>query len=228
MSTAGTKALPADAASATTNGVPQSEDANSAQACRMRLLPTKIAFVLCLAVATVLAVRVARTELAGSPPFGREELQAWLTSVSRDETIAVRRRAARQLDRDLHEPFDWQPTFDQLPPAEQSIFAANWQSLLVFLLEQRADAYRALPNHRRERFLDAQLLDLQTWYAVGPRGKTTGLSMFAQLLAPMSSTFPSVSLGKVSEFTSALQGRVLNRSLQRAVPGNAPPRPRDD
>jgi hypothetical protein len=195
----------------------------------MQRWPTWIAFLFCLTATAVLAARVARTELAEPPPFGREELQAWLTAAQPDESLVVRRRAARQLDRDFHAPFDWQPTFDALPPAEQAAMATNWRTLLTLLVEQRADAYRALPRHRRDRFLDAQLADLMTWYIVGAGGKSSGITMYSQVLAmtPQSGS-RDPQKGKTAEFLSALQNRFVQRSLNRVLPGTEPPREREE
>lgn len=195
----------------------------------MRLLPTWIALVFCLAATATVAARVVRTEVTDPLPFGHEELQAWLTTAQPDASLITLRRAARQLDRDFHAPFDWQPTFDALSPAERSAMSANWRKLMLLLVEQRADAYKALSRYRREAFLDGQLLDLRSWYVVTPTGKSAGLTLFSQVLT-MASSFAASnpSAGKVAEFLSALQGRYLHRSLNRAFPGGESPRERED
>ena len=195
----------------------------------MRLLPTWIAFVCCLAVTAVATLRVLQTELAEPSPFGRDELQAWLTAAGPDQSVVAVRRAARQLDRDFHAPFDWQPFFDSLSPAGQGTMAANWQILLTHLIEQRADAYRASPRHRRERFLDAQLRDLMNWYVVTPTGKSTGLALYSRVLGLTSSQGGrSPAAGKVAEFLSALQARYLQRSLNVVLPGGGTPGRKED
>jgi len=150
-------------------------------------------------------------------------LQAWLTSPQPDSSPAVRRRAARQLDRDFHDEFDWQPTFDALPPDGQATFSANFQSLLAVLIEQRADAYRAEPQHRRERFLDRQLQELASWYVVGKNGKSSGAGLFQQGLTALGSREAQSRMSpKVREFLGALQGHLVKRTLGRVSPfGNA-------
>lgn len=195
----------------------------------MRLLPTWIAFFCCLAATAAVTARVARTELAEPPPFGREQLHTWLITAKPDASLVTIRRAARQLDRDFHAKVDWQPTFDALPQAEQGAMAKNWRSLLLHLVEQRADAYGALPRHRRERFLDGQLLDLMKWYVVTPTGKSTGLALYSQILGFTSSTAGrNPTAGKVAEFLSALQARFLQRSLNRVMPGGETSVERED
>ena len=180
---------------------------------------TWILFLLLTGGTIAIAAKVIRAELDGPPPFGRAELEFWLASPTPDASPAVRRRAARQLDMDFHAEFDWQPTLEALPKERRSAFVVNFQSLMQLLLEQRADAYRAEPPYRREAFLDAQLQDLTTWYAVGTRGKQDGLSLFREgLVALHTGSTSQRSSPKTREFLTALQAHVIKRSLERLMP----------
>src|SRR5689334_21069103 len=100
---------------------------------------TWVVFILLTGATIAIAGKAIRADILGPPPFGQAELKAWFISPTPDTTPAVRRRAARQLDRDFHAGFDWQPTVDELPADERATFVANFQALMVVLLEQRAD-----------------------------------------------------------------------------------------
>ena len=182
---------------------------------------TWLLFVLLSCGTVAIAAKVIRAELKDAPPFGQGELQAWLTSPTPDVSPAVKRRAARQLDQDFHAGFDWQPTVDALPKKQRAAFVANFQTLMLLLLEQRADAYRVEPPYRREAFLDAQLQELTNWYAVSARGKQDGLSLFRQGLVALSTgAAQQRTPPKVREFLAALQSHLLKRSFERIIPGD--------
>jgi hypothetical protein len=182
---------------------------------------TWIIFVLLTTATIAIAAKAIRGDLRGPPPFGQAELQTWLTSPTPEASTAVRRRAARQLDRDFHAGFDWQPIVDELPQAERVTFVANFQSLMGLLLEQRADALRAEPPYRRDAFLDRQLQELAGWYVVGAKGKLEGPSLLRQGLIGLSSgAVQSGASQKVREFLTALQSHVVKRSLERVLPGD--------
>lgn len=184
---------------------------------------TWVVFILLTGATIAIAAKAIRADLFAPPPFGQAELRAWLESPKPDAVPTVRRRAARQLDRDFHAGFDWQATVDELPADERATFVANFQSLMIVLLEQRADALRVEPPYRRERFLDGQLQELSGWYVVGARGKQNGPSMLRQGLIGLSGGAMQTASPKAREFLVALQSHVLKRSLERAFPGDPNP-----
>lgn len=185
----------------------------------MRRSLTWLAFLVLCGGTVVAAVQSIRTDLQTPPTFGRAELEVWLTAPTADESPIVVRRAARQLDRDFYAGFDWQPTLEALPPERQTAFVERFQSLMGLLVRQRADAYRAEPSHRRERFLDNQLKELADWYVVGKQGKSSGITLFQQgLLAMSSPQIQSRTPATVREFAAALQAHLLKRSLGRVLP----------
>jgi hypothetical protein len=187
---------------------------------------TWIVFIVLVGATVVLAAKSIGTDLRGSRAFERAELETWLASPTPDTSPIVRRRAARQLDRDLYAGFDWQSVVDELPPERRATFVANFQSLLVLLLEQRADTLRAQPPYRRDAYLDAQLQEMATWYVVGVKGKLEGPSMVRQGLIGLSGGAVQTGASpKVREFVSALQSHLLKRSFERVLPGERnPPR----
>lgn len=185
----------------------------------MRRLLTWIAFLVLTGGTVVAAVRSIRSDLASTPTFDRADLAAWLTAPDRDESQVTLRRAARQLDKDFHAGFDWQPTLESLAPEQQPPFVERFQALMALLVRQRADAYRAEPTHRRDRFLDNQLKGLADWYVVGTKGKSSGVTLFQQGLVAMSSPqVQSRTPPAVREFATALQAHIMKRSLGRMLP----------
>lgn len=185
----------------------------------MRRFLTWFAFLLLSAGTVAVAARSIRSDLATTPTFGRADLEAWLSAPAADASPVVVRRAARQLDRDFHAGFDWQPALENLPPERQGSFVERFQQLMALLIRQRSDAYRAEPTYRRERFLDNQLKEFADWYVVGRQGKSSGLALFQQGLTAMSSPqAQSRTPPQVREFASALQAHLLKRTLGRAFP----------
>lgn len=195
----------------------------------MRRIVHWITFLAFLGGTAAVIAEVVRTELAEPPPFGRAELAAWLESAGPEAALVDQRRAARQLAQDFHAGYDWQPTLDALQPAAQERFVANFRRLLLLLVEQRADAYLALPPQHRENFLDNELNDFARWYAVAASGRSTGMSLFQQgMLAFNSPELRNEATPKVRNFVNTLQGHVVKRSLGRVLPFGNDRKPRDD
>lgn len=186
---------------------------------------TWVVFILLTGATIAIAAKAIRADLFAPPPFGQAELKAWLVSPNPDAAAAVRRRAARQLDRDFHAGFDWQPIVDELPADQRATFVANFQALLIVLLEQRADALRVQPSHRREQFLDRQLQEMSEWYVVGAKGKLNGPNLLRQgLIGLIGGAMQAGGSPKVHEFITALQSHLLKRSLERVFPGDPNPK----
>jgi len=152
----------------------------------MKRLLTFIALLGFSAISLAAVARVARTELATVEHFDRATMEAWLTSHDPDgppidlgDAPSQVRRAARMLESDFHDEYDWRPFYRSLDDAAQFRFRHNFLTLARILFEQRADRYASLRSYERDRYLDSQLKDFTAWYVFDERGKRVrGMEMF--------------------------------------------------
>ncbi|MCE9605593.1 MAG: hypothetical protein K8U03_11930 [Planctomycetia bacterium] len=209
----------------------------------MKRLLNFVALVGFSAISLAAVVRVVRTELAPQDPFDHAALEAWLIggeAGAEDVALATpkARRAARLLERDFHDDFDWRPFYEQLDPAARDRFNAHVAALGLLLFEQRAERYASLPRHDRERYLDGQLNDFAHWYLFAPDGrKIQGIELFqssafaSTLRAEKSSNEQKGSPALRSASAALLrdlQARVVSRALQRFVPSAREKKRRED
>lgn len=211
----------------------------------MKRLLTFLALLGFSAISLVAVARVVRKEASVEGQFDRAAMEAWLTSTDpethRFDFAAAPpqvRRAARMLERDFHDDYDWRPYFESLDDEAREQFRRNFMALARMLFEQRADRYAVLPSHQREPYLDGQLNDFSNWYLLNDRGrKVQGIEMFSTG-ARLADDLSEASLRDANDtaarrradadFLRDLQSHYMKRAIGRFLPGKKEKRKRDD
>lgn len=211
----------------------------------MKRLLTFVALLGFSAISLAAVARVVRTEFQSSEHFDRAAMEAWLTShdpdgppldhVTAPPTV---RRAARMLETDFHDEFDWRPFYKSLDDQSQFRFRHNFLALARFLFEQRADYYASLRPYQRDRYLDSQLKDFANWSVFDERGKRVrGMEMFmlgAKVVFAEradesgGSDRSAVRKRQGADFLTALQARALTKATGAFRPGELPKPQRPD
>lgn len=190
----------------------------------MKRLLTWSAFVVLSGISLVAVVQGVRSELRREPSFDRDMLTAWLSEDHAAPSTGELRRAARRLELDFHEEFDWLPTYDTLDVARRPTFETNFGRLVVSLVERQSDLFAAVPNRRRELFLDSRLSEVQHWYAIVDGRRVQGPSLLMQTWFGPSAGLMKNAPQQAREYAAALQARAMQRLFNRVVPQPAPPR----
>lgn len=213
----------------------------------MKQLLTWCALLLCGGITAATLAKVARIEMQATPAFDRAQLEAWLTAPESADiakcnniepllvhpVMSQRRRAAWLLEQDFAQKYDWTPFFNQLDSEAQGRFQVRWNRLLGEMFVQRSRRYAATPTAHREEYLNAQLLVLNSWYALDARGRhVSGPSLFMQE-SRFSSTFDQLdktTRNNVAAFRAAVGKAATDRLLKQFLPGDGPQptKPRDD
>lgn len=211
----------------------------------MKRLLTFLALLGFSAVSLAAVVRVVRTELQSSEHFDRSAMEAWLTSHDPDgpplDHVGAPppvRRAARMLETDFHDEYDWRPFYRSLDDRAKFRFRNNFMALARLLFEQRADYYASLRSYQRDRYLDSQLKDFSQWYVFDERGKrVSGMEMFllGAKIVFLEQADPSDVSGRSAarvsqgvEFLRDLQARALKKAAGVFRAGEMPqPPPRE-
>jgi len=214
----------------------------------MKRLLTFFALIVFSAISGAAVVRVVQSELLPKERFDHAAFESWLATGNIEEAdLGQVRRAARLLELDFQNDFDWRPTFESLSPTERKRFNANFGELAVRLFRQRAERYASLRRYHRERYLDAQLADFNHWYLLDDKGrKISGLELFrteefakaAGIENPIMILFDGPGTGTETkppdrppatvEFVRDLRAHGMRKLRDRMTPGKPEPRRRED
>lgn len=190
----------------------------------LRDIVTYVALFGLVAVSVASAIQVYHTDLIDPNEIDQTDLVEWLaTHDVTSEPRETKLQLVRRLEHDFKLGVDWQAQIDTLDDQRWELFQANLSQLMQFWLMEKVDRFFELDEHERDEFLDAEIANLLAWRPV-ERGQTQDGSSQRQwfridmLHDEMQQWLQSASRDdqrRVGIFLQAVQGRMLQRALER-------------
>ena len=196
----------------------------------MRLLrdvATYLALFGLVAVSLASGIQVYRQGLDDPDRIDQSELVDWL---SRHDVAAEPRetklRLVHRMERDFKLGVDWQEDIDALEPARWDRFQSNFKLLMQIWLMEKVDRFFEIEDVEREEFLDTEIANLMAWRPVDQRDARNGARQWMRIdtlheqLQEWIRDASRDDRRRMSIFLQAVQGRMLERALERMTMPN--------